>query len=132
MGERGRRQEPDGRTRAKEGRADGAVGAAAGREIEAWNARVVEPRVGPEHLSAVPLRIVGDPEARLKHLPVRRGRAVGWEREPAARCGHRGVEIHVVEHGRGRCDRVGLDLRFPPQAVVDRPPGIRLPGVLDV
>src|SRR5439155_22119046 len=33
---------------------------------------------------------------------------------------------------RGRSDWVGLDLRFPPEAVVERPLGARLPGVLDI
>ena len=114
------------------GHAAGPVGAAAGRQVQARDARVIEPRVSAEDLSARPVGVVGHAQPGLEHLPVGRDRPIGRKREAAPRVGHRRVVVDRVVGLVFRRDQTRLDLRLPPEPVVHGPPPVRLPGILQV
>ena len=106
---------------------EAAVGRAGRGEDEARDAGVEEPGIPAEDRLAVLPGIPGEAEARLPHLPVRRDVAVGGECLPLDGLPDERREEDLV----GRRDRVGLDLRFPPQPELERQVGHRLPEVLE-
>ena len=107
-----------------------AVGAPAAGQVEAGDARVIEAGVAAQHLAPVTRDVVGEAEARLEHRLVGRDRAVARELEGALGVGHGLPDERRVEELVDRGDQVGLDLRFPAEAIVEREVAGRLPAVL--
>src|SRR6185503_5606908 len=98
---------------------------------------VVQAGAAADHLPAVGVGVVGEPKPGLDHLLVRGESAVGRERASDGVAG--GVEPRAglanerpEEYRTGRRQRIGLDLRFPAKAIVERQLRARLPAVLDI
>src|SRR6185295_19726884 len=86
--------------------------------------------VQPDGGFAVVRRIPGEPQPRLPHRVVAGDLAVRGERLRAGRGGHGPADERREEHLIGGSARIGLDLRFPTEAGLDRQVWPRLPLVL--
>src|SRR5712672_1738864 len=108
---------------AKNSLADGAVGGASARQIQAGRPGIIYAAAETDQRFSFVGRIPDDSEPRLELLPRRRNVTVGWK----ATLADEGRE----EDLRWRRERVGLQLRVPTQAITQRQVWTNLPLVLN-
>ena len=127
---RGRSQDRRQLAGPEEGLPARAVCRAGAGQVQPGYAGVVDPRARPKKGLAVAVCVVGQAYPRLQHIQVGWDSAVGWEPVGARVVGH-GFADEIAEEDGGRIgDRVGLNLRLPAHAVVDRQPVGNQPTVL--